>query len=391
MLHKHVDEDKSCILSIFLDDTIRFELSGAITLQGTGQQLEDKMRIRFNQEMALLAENLAYAHRDWLRSRRLKDNDETYKNKRGRWRIYAKNRGEDLYNLIFRNNSHLSQSWGKAQQSVANNKEKLVLRFSGPRENLTLPFEMLHSNDMPLAIHYPMSRRVSNVSTHQDSWATFLRASRGQAIHILLLTGEAKFVDELKLIEVELNKYLNSVDVYPKIYGSIQDGVSTLAKAEQLMKTRNYHLVHYAGHAEFDIERPENSALRFADGKLNSTRLRDLLEKSPPQFLFLSCCSGAEIGIDDSSQGANSNLGLMDAALRAGIPAVLGFRWPVVTGSARKFAKAFYEGLGHYPFSLEYATWWARKGIFENSDEGGWDETWFSPILVVQNPDPPAT
>ena len=71
------------------------------------------------------------------------------------------------------------------------------------------------------------------------------------------------------------------------------------------------------------------------------------------------------------------------------MPAARGYRWPVVGRSAKTFASHFYDGLTQYPSSLEHATWWARKQIFETSPEGGWDETWFSPMLVIQNPDYP--
>ena len=106
------------------------------------------------------------------------------------------------------------------------------------------------------------------------------------------------------------------------------------------------------------------------------------------QFLFLSCCSGAEIANEDV-QRENTYLGLMHAAVMAGTPAVLGFRWPVSGRSAQGFAEDFYDGLKLFPYSLEHATWWARKQVFHFRSNGAWDETWFSPMLIIQNPDYP--
>ncbi len=70
----------------------------------------------------------------------------------------------------------------------------------------------------------------------------------------------------------------------------------------------------------------------------------------------------------------------MDASVEAGLPSVLGMRWPVADASARVLAGAFYQAL----FSegrLDTALLKARQTIARRDRE---DITWVSPVLVVQ-------
>ena len=157
-------------------------------------------------------------------------------------------------------------------------------------------------------------------------------------------------------------------------------------QAETLLGRKSYHLIHYAGHSSFDASRPDQGGLRFGPGKgeqIAAGRLFDLLFDSPTRFVFLNSCAGAQVG-DLGRLNENDFLGLIDAAVTAGVPAVLGFRWNVTNAASFEFASRFYPYLFDTR-SFEQAAWLTRKSIY-NSD--GWDETWLSPILVVQNPQP---
>jgi len=70
----------------------------------------------------------------------------------------------------------------------------------------------------------------------------------------------------------------------------------------------------------------------------------------------------------------------MDAIIAAGVPAVLGYRWPVSSSGALILAQTFYDKL-HRNESLETALLLARQEVRAQLD----DQTWISPILVVQD------
>lgn len=76
----------------------------------------------------------------------------------------------------------------------------------------------------------------------------------------------------------------------------------------------------------------------------------------------------------------NDFLGIADASVEAGLPAVLGMRWPVNDGSARVLARAFYDALFREG-ALDTALLKARQAIASRDRK---DITWVSPVLVVQ-------
>ena len=72
--------------------------------------------------------------------------------------------------------------------------------------------------------------------------------------------------------------------------------------------------------------------------------------------------------------------GLTYGIAQAGIPAVLGFRWKVSDESAKELALSFYKSLFRHG-DLNLALFEARKKIaIKNRD----DQTWMSPVLIVQ-------
>lgn len=345
----------------------------------------------WHKEMARLAEIIYDYHDSWLRERAAGNAEAAamYLKKRQSWRWEAANKGREFYKAVFEQNIELFGNWSKAQLAAGD--AGVVLRFGGTRNNLVLPFELMHDRAQPLVTKFPVSRQVSEPGAARPSWRSFLTSRQGKTIRVLLLASDELGARELPAVAQKLVAAMERVDVRLEVTPDKLDRPVTLDEAVSELSRKSYHVVHYAGHAVHLRDRPDLSHLYFRDkeGKaaaLSATQLNGLLAGSEVQFLYLSCCSGAEIA-NDQVLDENAYLGLLDATIQAGVPAALGYRWPVVGRSARFFASSFYEGLLHYPSSFEHATWWARKHIFEVGVEGGWDDTWISPILIVQNPD----
>jgi CHAT domain-containing protein len=54
---------------------------------------------------------------------------------------------------------------------------------------------------------------------------------------------------------------------------------------------REYDLLHYAGHSDFDIQNPQNSGWRMCDGKLTCQDFLKLGASTPlPQLIFMNAC-----------------------------------------------------------------------------------------------------
>ena len=74
----------------------------------------------------------------------------------------------------------------------------------------------------------------------------------------------------------------------------------------------------------------------------------------------------------------------MDSIVQADVPIVVGYRWVVSDDGARDLAGHFYSRL-FCTWSAEDALFYARSAVSRESSLGRDDETWASPVLVVQS------
>src|SRR5262249_16827532 len=96
------------------------------------------------------------------------------------------------------------------------------------------------------------------------------------------------------------------------------------------------------------------------------------------RFVYLSCCVGTAHAAT-SELLVNDFLGIADSLIQAGVPSILGFRWPAVDAGARRLALAFYRGLADSG-QIDTALLLARKELAEDRAAS----TWLSPILILQ-------
>jgi hypothetical protein len=138
----------------------------------------------------------------------------------------------------------------------------------------------------------------------------------------------------------------------------------------QLMKD-NYHVLHYMGHGIFENDKgylifeDENGHSERVDGETASY----FFGEAPLRLLFLNSCETAV-----ASQ-TESFLGTAQAALVAGVPAVVAMQDSIVDSVAAKFAQGFYQTLADER-TLEFCMAEARKAI--NSEQGS---DWAIPVL----------
>jgi hypothetical protein len=115
-----------------------------------------------------------------------------------------------------------------------------------------------------------------------------------------------------------------------------------------------YDLLHYAGHAEFVVMRPEASGLILSDGIVTAADLVKIDTNSVPRMIFLNACEsgrmrgpipiGTAIGNNKPSHFAGQ-VSLAEGFLLAGIANFIGTYWPVNDMAALQFAITFYSNL----------------------------------------------
>jgi hypothetical protein len=126
---------------------------------------------------------------------------------------------------------------------------------------------------------------------------------------------------------------------------------ATLSRITAELESGHYDVIHYAGHAFFDAERPGESGLVLADGELTGAAL-SALRRLPPLVVF-NACESARLrrGARDTQlaqrrgSGMQRNLSLAETLLRAGLAHYVGTHWPVGDGAATTFATVFYREL----------------------------------------------
>jgi hypothetical protein len=131
---------------------------------------------------------------------------------------------------------------------------------------------------------------------------------------------------------------------------------ATLARVTAEFESGRYDVIHYAGHASFDAQRPGDSGLVLADGELTGSHL-SALGRLPPLVMFNACESarltrsatrnrgGVQGGGAQRSRSIAKNLGLAETLLRAGVAHYVGTHWRVDDASALAFASVFYREL----------------------------------------------
>jgi CHAT domain-containing protein len=261
---------------------------------------------------------------------------------------------------------------------------------------LRVPLEFAFSPESGeyLALKHPLTRFVIDAPTLKVPFSpSFLNDLwvRKDALRVLLIASntepwidgveeETKAVNDLFQAWTGSNRLQIQVDY-------LDAEQATYERVREELRECRYHVVHYAGHGRYDHGSPEKSGLFFRERKnrsspvrrMSASELKLLLENSDLRLFYLSCCLGSRTG--DRGQLLDDDfLGIADSLVYAGVPAVMGFRWPVSDDGAKRLALAFYQSLldqGDVDLALLHAR---REVAMANKD----DQTWLSPILVIQ-------
>ena len=313
------------------------------------------------------------------------------------WRFKSKQLGKQIYEQIFAKHPRVLSNYQRALGAVKK-KEQLHLGFESTRDFLRVPLEFLFDHmgggEDYLVLQHPLIRSITGVPTKATSLSpVFLNElmEQGGELMILLIASNTEpdipGVDqEIEMLSVGLEALFEVKGIAAQVK-SIPTSQATYERVRKELKNCRYHLIHYAGHGFYDAKSPEKSCLFFWEKenqqgrvkRLPASELQILLGDSELRFAYLSCCLSTTTGepgdlLDDDF------LGIADGIVQAGVPAVLGFRWPVSDNGAKDLALAFYESLANQG-QIDTALLQARKEIAGRDRD---DITWLSPVLIMQ-------
>lgn len=154
----------------------------------------------------------------------------------------------------------------------------------------------------------------------------------------------------------------------------VPPGSSFKSHVQDVLKSGQWDLVHYAGHSYYDEDK--GKAYLFFPGEfaeaLDIEVFNTHLDRAQTRFLYLSGCQSSESGF------------VFELA-RLQIPGVLGFRWPINDGPALEFARKFYAELFKNGVPcLEKAFVATRCAIREAFKH---DKIWAAAMLILQDSD----
>jgi CHAT domain-containing protein len=213
-------------------------------------------------------------------------------------------------------------------------------------ESSRIPWETLATQatraDWLFAKEAGVSRRY--VADHL-SVARWLEERRQDAVlNVLLVVNPTR---DLPGAEKEGKRILEILGTEPAARIDVLRGEeATRAALEKAFRSGTYDVIHYAGHAFFDVTDPGNSGILCAGKVVLSGR--DLVGLGNlPALVFFNACEAGRVRrapargtppAPTMRQRIDANVGLAEAFLRGGVANYVGTYWPVGDDPAKLFA-----------------------------------------------------
>ncbi|MGY1636877.1 CHAT domain-containing protein [Geodermatophilus sp. SYSU D00742] len=206
-----------------------------------------------------------------------------------------------------------------------------------------LPWELMRRNDEHLAVRCPVARMPLGWTMPR------LGRARGEGRKLRFLLWYSDPVGNLPGARVEVDTIRAGLE--RDWQGRIEVDVvgpdrATSWLLNETLIAGEYDVVHYAGHAAFDDDRPERSGLLLKQDVLfPADKIERLLTGQP--LVFLNACESSKAANepDVPSYLGHQSEGLASAFLYGGAVACVGSRWPVYDRSAGEFAVDLYKYL----------------------------------------------
>ncbi len=198
-----------------------------------------------------------------------------------------------------------------------------------------IPWELLHDDKDFLCLKVPVGRRLRSREIPRSN-----QVSSSNRIRILFIANPTGDLDGA---EEEVDYIIKHLD--PNIEVEIlKRGQATNASVLSALRSGKYDIIHYSGHAEFDAQHPDESALICANQrKIYAQEIKRVLSGKP--FVFLNACgSGREKMCEEGESYSGSDTeGLASSFILGGCLAVIGSSWPLPDISAGVLASEFYN------------------------------------------------
>ncbi len=258
----------------------------------------------------------------------------------------------------------------------------LFLEIGMDEALLSFPWELMYDGDDFLCLKHKTGRFVN--ASSQFPMATRPKARLGESLEelsILIVSVPNPQPRDRETIYEDLPEAEAETEAIVESLAGIE-GVTleVLFKREakfddvyQAVRSREYHIIHFNGHARFDDQYPYRSGLVLFDRDMATGHLATTIGRKPPLLCFINGCETAKSLDATESKSRYDVYGLARAFLDTGAY-LLGSRWKVNDESAAEFAKQFYTSLLEEGKSLGHAILDARQSCKQAvpTDPLGW-------------------
>lgn len=202
-----------------------------------------------------------------------------------------------------------------------------------------VPWELLHDGDQFLCQRFAMGRLVR---TRQNVPAAPNRDLK-RPVNMMILADPQGDLNEAYTEGIQLRDHLDGDKDFVRVALRTSSVTSDFVRE----KMRQFDIVHFAGHADYDSEHPEKSGWRLTDRRL---RLRDVMKMAGtdamPALVFSNACQSARTEAWSISGNFHDEIfGMANAFILSGVRHYLGTFWEIPDEPGRRFALEFYKHL----------------------------------------------
>jgi hypothetical protein len=236
--------------------------------------------------------------------------------------------------------------------------------------DLELPWELMYAENEFVCLRCPVGRMpMMREFPRRNEYA------RGERLRFLFIANPT---GDLPATEKEVNwiaRKLSAADADVDIWLGEE---ATGLKLHRALASGNYDVIHYSGHAYFNVENPDESGLILAGQNVFIAQTIQRTLRGRPLILLNACESGREMMREgEVSYTASETEGLASSFIRGGALGIVGTLWPIFDEGAAQFAATFYDHLLSGK-SLGEALRQARQHLKETRPL---DVTWASFVL----------
>ncbi|MBI5191170.1 MAG: CHAT domain-containing protein [Nitrospirae bacterium] len=226
----------------------------------------------------------------------------------------------------------------KAKTTVSSSRADFLL-ISMDDRLVQVPWEILHDGEEFICLRFAMGRAVST----RQSVVEIKKRPLSPPLKMLVLSDPRA---DLPSAYKEGIAIRDELDRMPReVIANLKSG--PVGADYVRSKLRNYDMVHYAGHADYDLAEPSGSGWLLQEGKLSA---KDVLEmsgaKPMPALVFSNACHSGQTGEWSLKDNYGDEIyGLANAFLLAGVDHYIGTFWEILDEPSASFAVKFYTSL----------------------------------------------